>query len=121
MKTQELSAEEQELWDEVEETIDRELTKELFEEIKEYGFEKAEEFSDAFEGEYENGGEFAESKIEYWQYYKGGKKWDVYPDYVKREYIDQKTKKVDYEAVWDKELRFDYICIDGFLYMRSEF
>ncbi|AIQ97582.1 hypothetical protein [Prochlorococcus sp. MIT 0801] len=37
MKSQELSAEEQALWNEVEERIDRNLKKELFERLKEYG------------------------------------------------------------------------------------
>ena len=121
MTSNQLSEEDQELWNEIKESIDCELTAELFTEIKEYGFEKAENFSDAFYGEYETGGEFVESIIESWQYYEGGKKWDVYPDYVKEEYIDRKTNKVDYQTIWERELRFDFICINKSLYLSNNF
>jgi hypothetical protein len=41
MTSNQLSEEDQELWNEIEDSIDCELTAELFTEIKEYGFKKA--------------------------------------------------------------------------------
>ena len=100
------SEDEQQLIDEISDRtcyiIDEDEYDEFIEELADYGITTAEEFEDAFEGEWEGFGEriyaeFSEDLIEQCGY-------SIQPEFI--------ANCIDWELVWYSALRYDYNTIE---------
>lgn len=73
----------------------------FYQDLIDYGIETAEQFEDAYEGSYSSGGEFCQAMIENYGYLDQA---DL-PDFI--------TNHIDYDSMWECELRHDYFMLDG--------
>ena len=84
----------------------------FFEELVDYGIETLEQFEDSYQGQHRSGALFAEELCQDCGYL--GLKSD-FPDFI--------LNHIDWDAVWSKELCFDYFSIEagGYMYMFRNF
>ena len=73
---------------------------EFYQELMDYGIESVSQFEDAYQGQYLDGASFAEQLCEDCSYLDE----DVIPLFI--------SNHIDWEAVWSRELRFDYFSIE---------
>ena len=108
-----LSEEYAELYEYVEDVIDS-LDEELFEEIIDSGIESVMQFEDAFAGCYEGSGftspeeQFVEELISDCGYLESN-----LPDFI--------ANHIDYQAIWDCELRHDYFTCGEIYFFSNQF
>jgi hypothetical protein len=72
---------------------------EFYQDLIDYGIETAEEFEDTYQGSYSSGAEFCQAMVE-----MTGDLEQV-PDFI--------TNHIDYDSMWECELRHDYFMLDG--------
>jgi len=72
----------------------------FYQELMDYGIESAEQFQDAYQGDYQDGASFAERLCEDCGYLNES---DV-PSFI--------LNHIDWEGVWTRELRFDYFEVE---------
>tara|TARA_R100000152_G_C6710209_1_gene137981 strand:+ start:151 stop:483 length:333 start_codon:yes stop_codon:yes gene_type:complete len=81
---------------------------EFYQELMDYGIETVSQFEDAYQGQYLDGASFAESLCEDCGYLPD----DIeVPTFI--------TNHIDWEAVWSRELRFDYFEVDGHFFTNN--
>ena len=79
---------------------------EFYQELVDYGIESLEQFEDSYQGQYNNGADFAENLCDDCGYL--GSNQGI-PDFI--------LNHIDWETVWSNELRFDYFAIKvGYAY-----
>ena len=91
---------------------------EFYQELIDYGIESLEQFEDSYQGQYTNGAEFAEDFAD-----SCGYMVDIHnKDFTTPAWI---TSHIDWEAVWSRELRFDFFAIkvgvQGYEFFNSNF
>ena len=85
---------------------------EFYQELLDYGIESVEQFEDAYHGEYSSGAEFAEQLCNDCGYLEESS----LPTFI--------ITHIDWEAVWSRELCFDYFMIKantGYAFFTSNF
>ena len=91
---------------------------EFYQELVDYGIESIEQFESAYHGLFQSGAEFAEDFAD-----SCGYMVDIHnKDYTTPSWI---TSHIDWEAVWSRELRFDFFAIkvgvQGYEFFSSNF
>ena len=76
---------------------------EFYQELLDYGIESVEQFEDAFNGVYDSGADFAEQLCDDCGYLHCAKHNEEIPAFI--------LTHIDWEAVWSRELCFDYFMI----------
>ena len=71
----------------------------FYQDLIDYGIETAEEFEDTYQGSYSSGAEFCQVMVE------DCGELDQVPDFI--------TNHIDYDSMWECELRHDYFMLDG--------
>ena len=73
----------------------------FYQDLIDYGIETAEQFEDAYQGSYSSGAEFCQMLITEAEYHA----FEALPDFI--------TNHINWDDMWECELRHDYFMLDG--------